>query len=140
MFNKKSNLKLTFEVGTIDNRSMSLTINNQGHISLYSNLSEGIFVYQDQIEFPCDFKIIVDGKGPLDTQVDEQGNILQDKYIKLTNIEIDRLACDPYYLYKNIVLNTKDGQQITSNYWGFNGTIDLDFNQANSFYWGLSCA
>lgn len=139
MISNISTLKLEFEISTIDGNSMSMIVNNNGVLTTLENLQEGIFVYQDYLRFPSTFSISVAGKGPLDTQVDDQGNIIKDKYIKLNNIEVDGLNCDPYYLYQKIVLNSVDGQIVTSNYWGFNGVVNLNFSESNSFYWGLHC-
>lgn len=116
---------------------MSLAFNNAGVIESFENLVDGEFVYETVINFPADFKILIDGKGPFDTQVDTDGKIVKDKYIKILNIEVDGLACRPHYVHQNITLHTADDQKIVTSYWGFNGTVTLDFSESNSFFWAL---
>lgn len=44
--------------------------------------------------------------------------------------------------FKNQLINliTASGEKILTNYWGFNGQVDLDFDYQNSFFWALHCA
>ena len=116
---------------------MSMTFDNAGVIESFDNLPDGEFVYQTTVNFPADFAIRLAGKEPGDTQVDSNGNIVKDKYIKIVNIEVDGLPCRQHYVHQNITLHTADNQEIVTSYWGFNGTVTLDFSEANSFFWAL---
>jgi hypothetical protein len=65
----------------------------------------------------------------------KESKIISDKFIKLKKVLVDRL--DPGIGFiKSVVLKNKDSQ-INSNYWGFNGTVDITFDQDNSFLWHL---
>lgn len=136
-FSSTSTLKLIFEISTIDNKSMDIAFNNGGVVESFSDLPDGEFIYETVITFPTEFEITVSGKGPVDTVVDPSGKVIKDKYIKILSIEVDRIPCIPHYVHRNIVLHTVDGQEIVANYWGFNGTVKLDFTEANSFFWAL---
>jgi hypothetical protein len=73
----------------------------------------------------------------LDTQVDEDGNILQDKAVVIDQIVIDNIA-----IYQELFLcpfTTDDGRIIkNSAYFGFNGIFDVDI-QPNIFQWLGNC-
>ena len=119
---------------------MSLTFLNDGKLESFQQLEEGIFTHETTIKFPAKFSIQVNGKGPTDTKVDEQGNIVKDMYIKLTDINVDGMSCHQQYLYNSINLTTDLGEKIQKSYWGFNGQVGLDFDYQNSFFWALHCA
>ena len=85
-------------------------------------------------------RIVISGKTADHTQIDDQGNILKDMCIKLINITVDGLSCSPEYVYHHINLHTDLGQVVQSNYWGFNGYVELNFDYANSFFWALDCS
>jgi hypothetical protein len=140
IFSNKSNLSLTFEIGHCHGRSMNLLIQNNQYQMYYDQIESKTLTYTAPFEFPGQVSITVSGKGANDTTVDSEGNIVEDMYIKLTNIQVDQLNCDPYYLNKNIVLQTNDGQKHILQYWGFNGKIILDLPQSNSFYWHTEAA
>ena len=140
MFSNQSTVNLIFEIGHCRGRSMSMIIVNGNQQTNYDHIESKTLTWTSSLQFPAQIEITVSGKGSNDTIVDSDGNILEDMYIKLINIQIDHLSCDPYYLNKNIVLNTKDGQQHVLQYWGFNGKVVLDFSQSNSFYWHLEAS
>ena len=137
MFDNISKLTLEFDVSQLHGKSMSLTFLNNDKIETFQQLDQGVFIYKTDIEFPAKFSIQVSGKGPNDTEVDEQGNVVKDMCIKLTDINVDGLGCHHVYIHKFINLITASGEQVQTNYWGFNGQVDLDFNYPNSFFWAL---
>lgn len=96
---------------------------------------------QVPVTLPSKLIISLSGKGPNDTLVDDQGNITQDCYAKLTDVYIDsfRLSHD-HFLHKKIILQTENGQAINTSYFGFNGTVqmDLDKNSVFSQYCALN--
>ena len=139
MFDTSADLKLTFEVSQLNGKSMSLTFLNSDKIETFDQLANGVFVYETKLEFPAKFSIQVSGKGPLDTEVDAQGNVVKDLYIKLSDINVDGLSCHPTYVHQSINLITNGGEKILTNYWGFNGHVNLDFDYQNSFFWSLHC-
>jgi hypothetical protein len=133
-----SNLELKFKVSKLNNKSMSIEFFMNGQsIDRYAQLDDGIFTWRSELKFPSTIELKVTGKDPHDTQIDVNGNIIADKYIKLLDIVVDGLPCAKYYVNK-IMLTTDQGKQVISNYWGFNGSVKLDFTQANSFLWSVS--
>ena len=71
-----------------------------------------------------------------DTIIDDTGDIVADTYFKLVGLSIDRMPSFSDYMY-NQVLHTESGKLVKSNYWGFNGTVEIDLPEENSFFWAL---
>ena len=69
----------------------------------------------------------------VDTLVDQTGSIIQDLYVKLTEVRIDGFLLNEKYLYQKIKLTTESGEIITTSYIGFNGTVVLDFSHSTVF-------
>jgi hypothetical protein len=139
-FSNKSKLKLSFEIGKLNGQSMGMEFINvgTGNTHKFEEFHDELFYYEDTIIFPSSIIIKLFNKGPRDTIIiDAEKNIYKDKYIKFLNIEVDDMPCAPYYISKHTILNTVDGQSISSAYWGFNGTVTLDFPEDNSFYWSV---
>ena len=134
--NTQSFIKLDFEIGKIDNKSMTMIVVHENAKKVYSNLEEK-FTLQISINFPTQVKLILLGKKNNDTVVDENQNVVHDKFVKLTKLEVDNLQCNNFYLKNKIKLTTADSQVIHDNYWGSNGEVILDFNQKNSIFWAL---
>jgi hypothetical protein len=118
---------------------MNLSFENNGHVECPTNLDAGLYVYETEIDFPCTFVIKTSGKQSLDTVVDADGNIIDDLFIRLDDINIDGLSCHSTYLHEKIFLHTDSGESIQANYWGFNGQVKLDLAYPDSLHWALSC-
>lgn len=139
IFSPESNLRLEFTVSRLEHKGPTLIISNNSVTETLNNLSAGPLIYETKITFPCKFQIFMQGKGPADTVVDQDGNIIKDIFVRLDNINVDGFSCHPVYLHRNIWLETDCGQKIQTNYWGFNGQVNLNFDYPNSFYWSLDC-
>lgn len=126
----KSNLTLEFEIGFINNSNMTMKINGQ----TFDTFNDSKFVYTKEIELPTELYIELSGKGTNDTLVDQTGKVIKDKYILLKNIMLDGVGCAPFYCNKAIVLDTGT-DKIKSPYWGFNGSVRINFNEPNGFRW-----
>ncbi len=116
----KINLMLVFEYGTY-NGKMSMLINGKRHDQPTVNLD---------LTLPTKLIIELSNKNyNLDTQVDSQGKILADKYIKLLEMKLGNMPIEPVNLFKICNYETDKGMKFYDTYWGFNGTITIDFNQ-----------
>lgn len=134
--NTQSFINLEFDVGKIDNKSMTMIVIHENSKKIYSNL-ENKFTMQMSINFPTQIKLVLLGKKNNDTVFDDKQNVVEDKFVKLTKLEVDNLQCNNFYLKNKIKLTTADSQVIHDNYWGSNGEVILDFNQKNSVFWAL---
>lgn len=135
------NAQLTFDfsIGHY-NSTMSLKILSKNKVLLDKKTFENEkFVFSTEISWPDPVFFILDGKGPNDTLVDESGNIVKDKFIKLESIVVDRMAVHIIPLLDCVELDT--GTQILkTNYWGFNGTAKINFDKDNTLLWHLNNA
>ncbi len=137
MVSNCSTVTLDFEVSHVRDRSMSLTIETDQGIEHFDQLSQGRFQHTVPIQFPTKFNIVVNGKGANDTLVDADGNITADMYIKLNRVLVDGIPCSTNYVHE-LINYTADGRAVQTNYWGFNGTISLDFSHRNAVFWAMS--
>jgi hypothetical protein len=113
---------------------MSILVNNK-EVLYKDSFDDSEFEFSTTIPWPGVVTIKVDGKGPLDTEVDASGNILRDKYIKLDSLLVDRMPMHILSLIRT-ELETSNGI-VNSNYWGFNGNIVFNFDQPNTLLWHL---
>lgn len=137
MLNNHSTVTFIFEVGQVHNRSMSLTISTNKETKHFKQVDSGVFKCDIPVFFPDVISINVSGKGPNDTLVDDRGNIVGDMYIKLNKVFIDGIPSSIDYVHK-LVIHTDNGNTVTTNYWGFNGTIKLNLLYKNVMFWAMN--
>lgn len=90
------------------------------------HLPVGTTEYTVACTVPDTIKIQVSGKNlRRDTIVDSQGQIVQDKYVLLRDLRIDQMSVCAPWLPNGITLHTDKGHTVQSNYWGFNGTVQI---------------
>ena len=99
-------------------------ISNTDNITV-KEMPVGTSEYTLSATVPDTIKIKVYGKNPKDTIVDSEGNILQDKYILLRDLRIDQMSVCAPWLPNSITLHTDKGHTVQSNYWGFNGNVEI---------------
>ena len=116
---------------------MSIQIETESGSEYFDQLPRGLFRHEVKIQFPTTIKIKIDGKTVNDTIINDAGDIVSDTYFKLVGLSIDRMPCFSDYVY-NQVLHTQSGELVKSNYWGFNGTVEIDLPEENSFFWALN--
>ena len=130
----KSFMKLVLEFGAIDKSTMNLLIRHGNDEWRYDPGSDALIEHEMEIFFPTKLQLILSGKNmTTDTLVGESGNIIKDKYIKLSLIEIDNIALPSDWLEKKIVLIDAECKHRTSNYFGHNGCCTIDFPKSNAF-------
>ena len=116
----KTNLMLVFEYGAY-NGKMSMLINGKQHDQTIVNLD---------LTLPSKLIIELSNKNyNLDTQMNSQGKILADKYIKLLEMKLGNMPIEPVNLFKICYYETDKSMKFYDTYWGFNGTVTIDFNQ-----------
>lgn len=86
------------------------------------------------VKLPVVIDISVLGKSQYsDTLIDQQGNIIDDLFVKLHNIWLDEIIIPPHNIHKIILFHTKSGQKLNVSYWGFNGVATLALDENNVF-------
>ena len=131
----KSKISLVFDIGRVDDTSMAMTFIYGKDCDQICDLPHGRYVHEIDIEFPSRLSIQLSGKQPNDTKVDSEGKIIADKYIKLESILVDGYPTDPNWACRFLTLYPEDRDPVVTNYWGFNGTVDIDFDSDNAFVW-----
>ena len=132
---EQSQILMEFNIGSY-NGTMRLEIFvNDNLIEVHDQFLSDRFTTNLQISWPSTLRLVLSNKNKMDTQVDNTGKITADKFVQLKRILVDRIEPANDF-YQSLVLHTKR-QQIRSNYWGFNGWVELNFDQNNSFVWHL---
>lgn len=122
-------LKITFKFGKCNNRLMKLIVNDEVLIPV-----DNYVVFEKNIQLPKKLVLKTSGKiDGVDTKVDAKGNIVEDMYIQIESISLDDFPLNEIFLHQRINLLTENGKTNTSNYIGFNGTVNLDFVEDNVF-------
>jgi len=126
-------VKFDFEIGHY-NGTMSLDIVVNGRNILHKGSFESDrYSFATEVEWPCLVELQVSGKNQnQDTLVDESGQVVKDKYIKLLNLQVGGIESR----LNNITLQT-DTTELTNTYFGFNGTVPINFDGPDSFMWHL---
>ena len=80
-----------------------------------------------------ELRIVLQGKLPEHTKIDEQGNIISDATLQISNVVIDDLDVDKLFLEKCVYTHNFNGTQseIVDTFHGIagcNGTISFKFN------------
>ena len=80
-----------------------------------------------------ELRLVLQGKLPEHTKVDEQGNIISDATLQISNVVIDDLDVDKLFLEKCVYTHNFNGTQseIVDTFHGIagcNGTISFKFN------------
>ena len=119
-------IHMVFKVGHC-NGSMSLKIlHNNIVISDFERIEQNYLTVDTKITLPCTLSFVAGNKNlETDTRLDENGQIVEDKFIQVTDIRLGRY---PVNLEKSF-----DGQL----YWWLPGTVNLHFDESNFLLWHL---
>lgn len=115
-------IKINFLSSELDGQTMGLIVlANEKTIFRQDNGLNKTFTIDFDVDVPAEIKFIVSGKGPFDTKVDAHGNIIQDKFLKINSILIDRMPV-PLWTLESKFIQFVCNQQITyTNYFCYNG-------------------
>lgn len=95
--------------------------------------SNGFAKFTINLSLPDKIRLLISNKMPTDTQVDINGAIIKDKYIQIQSAAIDGFNLNHVFLHKKLTLITNKNTHVVSNYFGFNGIVDIRFNETNVF-------
>ena len=120
------------------NGTMGMAIfSNDQEVLHQEYFDDNSFEFTTELTWPGTVVIKLFNKQIKDTEIDSQGNILNDKYIKLDRLIIDKIVVDDEILRDFVVLDAGN-QLLTERYWGFNGTVKLNFEEEDFFLWVLN--
>lgn len=124
-------LTLEFEFGAIADSTMSVAVGSAYTLNPGYDCRQQCELY---IQLPSSIRLEVSGKNiNTDTLVDDKQQIVKDKYVKLLDIKLDNISVPKHYLEKDITLRTHN-DLIHSNYFGFNGVVEINFTKSNVFH------
>lgn len=123
----KVRIDIEFEFGLIDNRYMTVMVNDQLVTPANPTVSF-------EIDLPTRIRIDYSGKNnQTDTKLDEQGNIIADLYAMIKVMKLDGFLAKQKYLYHNVTMHTTTGEVFTTCYAGFNGHMQIVLDQPTVF-------
>ena len=129
-------LLLEFEYGLIDGKIMQVEIHDGQDVLEVVPQIDGVHAKAQvllDITLPTKVCLVFSGKNnATDTQIDEDGNILRDLYVKIIKMSLDGFELGQHVLQQKLVLETATGSMPTA-YVGFNGTITLNLDKPNVF-------
>jgi len=129
MFNK-CEIEIEFEFGSVNGEYMNVEIVNGNNTTVVIPENRR---YRAAITLPTRLSITTSGKNPRYHTVLRNGEIVEDMFVKITKFTIDKQPLNEIFLHKKITLSALDGSKHTTNYFGFNGTADIDFLEDNVF-------
>jgi len=96
-----------------------------------------IFGYQQiRCKIPTHTHIVVGGigkvngeQGVYDTYVDELGNIVNDKYLKILNVAINGIGMDQQWLNNLVLINEFDSRKFDCATFWHNGEVSFDVHE-----------
>ena len=135
-----TDVSLTLEAGEW-NGIFDLTISDMhNNIAIKPSLSKGVNKVDLKLELPNKLIFELNGKNnESDTLVDTlSGQVLRDKYIRVTEFIVDQKPFDPNRIAQMFTLLTEHNETVYSSYWGFNGTVELDMPYKSSLEYHLS--
>lgn len=137
MKSHNSQIIFDFTVGHC-NGTMSMVVStSDGARHEFGSFDNDRCLHELSIRLPNQVILEFQGKGAMDTEVDSQGKIIADKFMRLDKLTVDKIVLDADQLYHILELETPTGK-IKGNYFGFNGRVVLDFDTNDSFAWLLA--
>lgn len=134
-----SKFEMVLSLGRVHGQAMSLQVLVNDREVLQQPPTD-----QDQInltfdvELPARIEFVTQGKDVMDTVLDDRGQILQDKYIKVDRLIIDRMPVERWILESRLFEFVEDSGVIRhTNYFGSNGCARFEINTKDSFDWFL---
>lgn len=122
-------LKIVFKYNRCNNKFMNVSVNDEE-----INPVNDYATYEKTLCLPETITIKTSGKNPkYDTKVDSEGKISEDMSVQIESISLDSFELNELYLHQKIKILTDSGDVHTTSYFGFNGTVNLDFLESNVF-------
>lgn len=122
------------------NGSMKIDIQDDT-IPIYTgqDLAPGPLRIDCMINWPTKINIFTSGKENNDTSLDINGHVLQDKAIEVVRVLVNNFPIQRQLTDKIFLCRRTGTDQVTNeNWWGFNGHISIEFDQASPMRYMLS--
>jgi hypothetical protein len=126
----KCNLEIDFEFGSCRNLYFSLYVDDGNSLT---KVSKDDSSYSTNIHLPAIIKLKFSGKTVHDTVMDKDNKIIEDMYVKVLAIRLDKFELNEKFIHQTINIVTDSNETHTTSYIGYNGTITLDLAETNVF-------
>ena len=123
-------LEIDFEFGGCRNRYFSLQVDDGYWQTMVSKDDSS---YSNDIHLPAIVRLHFSGKTKHDTIMDKDNKIIEDMYVKILAIRLDKIDLNEKFIHQNIQIVTDSKDTHNTSYIGFNGTVTLDLAESNVF-------
>lgn len=117
-------LRLKFEFGIVNGQMMSIKVNDTDVIDGQITLD---------ITLPSAIRIKFSGKNNNDTVMDENGNIIEDKFIKIEKFLLDDILVPDWILHEKFSYTTDKHDELPLSFIGHNGSAIIDIPEDDVF-------
>jgi len=130
-------VKLEFELG-VCNGTMHIDIYEQERLLASNKNIDTSWKTNFIVTWPSKLTIKLSNKDmQRDTQIDSNGNIVANKYVKLIYMDVNGFALSEPSMYNICQYSPNGAEQINEIFWGFPGEVNIHFNQPNPMRWNL---
>ena len=126
----KCKLEMDFEFGGCRNRYFKLQVDDGYWQTM---LTKDDSSYSTDIHLPAMIKLHFSGKTKYDTMMDKDNKIIEDMYVKILAIRLDKIDLNEKFIHQDIQIVTDSKDTHNTSYIGFNGTVTLDLAESNVF-------
>ena len=126
----KCTLEIDFEFGSCRNRYFSLYVDDSNSLT---KVSKDDSSYSTNLHLPAIIKLKFSGKTVHDTVTDKDNKIIEDMYVKVLAIRLDKFELNEKFIHQKINIVADSNETHTTSYIGFNGTITLNLAESNVF-------
>jgi len=130
-------LSILIESVPLNNQHMSIAVYEQGHLlGSVQEWAANTARIDIVVEPPFVLEMQVSGKDQFDTQVDEQGNIIADKCLKIKGLAVDGIWIKSWLLESRVIeFVDLNGNVRHTNYLGQNGVAKFHMPQDALEFW-----
>lgn len=130
-------VKINVELGECNGYMSSLWYVNDQLVFDLSTPTSSHCTIEFNAVLPCNITVRVSGKNQnTDTEV-QDGKIVRDKYIVITDMSIARLPVNKHVLYQICNYITHNDQSYNDIYWAWNGQANISLAESDAVLWHL---
>lgn len=131
----KSRFSIDMLVGRVNGDPMSITVLANGSKIYFDEKPKNNTIHLDFFcNLPTKIVFEVGNKNIYDTKLDISGNIIEDKFIKVEKMIVDRLSIPQWILESKLFRFVPNKGEIKfTNYFGANGRASMSIKESDSF-------